>query len=409
MIRAMIELLTRRRVEGWAYVPDNPTTSVRIRVRDMETVLAQLELPAGPTDPPRGPSEKERARTFKIVFETPLDPARLNQVIVEAAPVGSDSWTVLSWQPYVPGPYQRPAPPVVIHWHGSESLSPVPEAAAEFWSDDPTAEPIDCLKSRPVFVLGAARSGTSALCLALEKATRYRGFPEGHVLDIGCRLVNAVNAHFEKKDSWIGGHTGAGYHLGRVTHAFFEAEAIALMRRLGSHYTTPFWFDKTPTYEMVASVPILAQAWPNARFVFMKRRGMENMCSRIRKFAKTNFRGNCNDWALIMAGWRQVKPTVADRFVEIDQHTLLREPESIATQVGRLLDFTAAEVKAFADILCTKRPEATDLSDGTPPDISELGWSDEKIETFREVCGGEMEAYGYTYDSQYCLPSSGQS
>jgi hypothetical protein len=271
-----------------------------------------------------------------------------------------------------------------------------------FWSDEAGRKPFESVESCPVFVLGAARSGTTALCVALEKSTRYRGFPEGHVLDVAVRLVNAVNAHFEKKDPWISPVEIAAYHLGQMGYARIQAETIELLKRLAAGYTTPFWFDKTPTYQMIASVPIIAQAWPNGRFIFMKRRGLENMRSRMRKFSRIDFPGSCRDWALIMSAWRTARESVPDRYLELDQRTMVDDVGSTAARVGRLLDLEPAEVEAFAAVLRRERPEATSPSANIITDLSELGWSAEQIEKFRGICGAEMDAYGYTYDAQYC-------
>jgi len=331
MITGIIELLTRRRVEGWVY-GDHHDEPLQIRVRDGQDVLLQENMPAEQSLRPSANSEKENARSFRIVFGTPLSPTKLAQITVEVARRDSSRWYILPRQMYMPGPEVRPEPPLLVDFgKRSRSLFTVPAPA--FWSDDIIPNPSNYLESHPVFVLGAARSGTTVLCLALKTATRYRGFPEGHVLDIACRLAGSVASHFEKKDGWIPLDISAGYHLGRVTHAFFENEALNLLRRLASQYTTPFWFDKTPTYQMVASVPVLAQAWPNARFVFMKRRGLENLCSRLRKFANCNFRLNCHDWSLIMAGWRAVRAAIPVLFIEFDQRMLLQEPYSVAANL----------------------------------------------------------------------------
>jgi hypothetical protein len=221
-------------------------------------------------------------------------------------------------------------------------------------------------------------------------------------LDVAIRLVHAVNAHFEKKDSWIPPAEHRAYHLGQRGHSDLRAEIVEMLRRLAGGYTTPFWFDKTPTYAMVASVPLIAQAWPNSRFIFLKRRGLENIRSRIRKFSGANFRGDCHDWALIMSGWRAMRAAVQDRFIEVEQRTMLNDAGSTAARVGRLINLEPAEVDAFGSLLSRERPEVTDPSANIVSDVSELGWSAEQIETFRSVCGAEMEAYGYTYDSQYC-------
>jgi hypothetical protein len=405
MILGMIELLTRLRAEGWAYVGDDPTTPLRIRARDHETILAQIELEGQRSLLPMPSHENNWAHAFRIEFPERLDHSKLKGLTIEAARRDSDRWRALPRHLKVWGSYGQIEPPLPQDSVGKsqsagEPLSPKTRQVP-FWSDAAESTPRVGAESRPVFVLGAPRSGTSAVCLALQKGTRYRGFSEGHVLDVACRLGNAVDTHFARKDASISLQTSAAYHLAYVTRARFRALIIEMLRRLAANYTTPFWFDKTPTYPMVASVPIIGQAWSQARFIFMKRRGLENICSRIRKFAG-DFPGDCRDWALIMSGWRAVRETVADRFIEIDQRSMLLDAGSTAARVGRLLDLNPAEIEAFADILRRERPEATGPSEGIVTDLSELGWSAEQIEIFQRVCGAEMEAYGYTYDAQYC-------
>lgn len=403
MILGMVELLTIRSVRGWARDGDHPTAPVRVRARDGENVLVEMDLDTHPSLLPK--PVHSRAHAFCIEFQTPLKYSQFTALSIEAAPRGSDNWSPLPPPLKTWGPFLKIDPPLLQDADRESQLAR--EAAAlepvkfSFWSDEPGA-PSQSGESQPVFVLGAARSGTTALGLALEKGTKYQGFPEGHVLDVAIRLMLAVNAHFEKKETWIAPREKCAYHLGHRDHAEVQGEIIAVLRRLAGGFTTPFWFDKTPTYAMIASVPIIAQAWPNSRFIFMKRRGLENIRSRIRKFSAANFRGDCTDWALIMSGWRTVRDMVPDRFIEIEQRTMLNDAAATAARVGRLLDLESAEVEAFGSSLGRERPEMTDPSANTVSDLKELGWSDEQIEIFRTVCGAEMDAYGYTYDAQYC-------
>jgi len=257
-------------------------------------------------------------------------------------------------------------------------------------------------ESYPLFVVGSARSGTTALCLGLKLATRYEGFPEGHVLDIAIRLATAVDEHLERKEAWIKPGAQAAFHLGRLDHGRFRTETIEFLKRLAGGFTTPYWFDKTPTYQMVASVPLLAQAWPNAQFIFMKRRGLENVRSRIRKFTRSDFSSACHDWALIMREWRIVRESIPGRFIEIDQHTMAVDPGAAAVNAGRFLNLNPEEVETLTNILRRNRPEASVGAECIVSDLSELDWSAEKVQKFREECDAEMTAYGYTYDAQYC-------
>jgi hypothetical protein len=281
----------------------------------------------------------------------------------------------------------------------SALLAAAPNA---FWSSDAASNPDKCAEAFPVFVLGAARSGTTVMAMALRKATRYRGFPEGHVLDVAARLIEAIDAQWDKKNSSIGPKAISVFQLGQLSRARYRMEMIEVLRRLASGYTTPYWYDKTPTHQMVASVPLLAEAWPNARFLFMKRRGLENLCSWQRKFRRDDFSIGCRNWALAMSIWRTVRDSVPNRFIELDQRTLQEDPEGSAACVGGLLSLSAHEIEVFTAVLRRERPQMTDPSATIFNDVSELGWAPERIEMFRDLCDGEMEAYGYTYDSRYC-------
>ena len=51
----------------------------------------------------------------------------------------------------------------------------------------------------PVFVLGAARSGTSAMAQGLLKLDRFRGHQEGHLLDLLAHLSVALSKFYAEK------------------------------------------------------------------------------------------------------------------------------------------------------------------------------------------------------------------
>ncbi len=398
MIVGMIDVLTVRRACGWVWVEDDPAMALAVRIRDHETIVAQVELHA---EPPAAPGGTAFKRPFSIDFPVKLDPLQLNGLTIESARSGSDRWCALSrpfkiWGTYLQG--EPPLPPDLPRTTHPSDDAIGHENGASFWTDHGG---IPAGESRPVFVLGSVRSGTTAICKALANGTRYQGFAEGHVLDVAIRLINAIAAHFEKKDPWIPPEVSAGYHLGQIGPDRLYAETILLIQRLTAGYTTPYFFDKTPTYQMIASVPILADAWPQARFIFMKRRGIENISSRIRKFGNTDFAASCRDWALIMSSWRAMREIVPGRFLEIDQQVMSTDPAGTAAQVGRLLGLEPPEVAAFATILGQVRPEVTDPAGQIAADLSDLGWSAEQIERFRGICGNEMDAYGYTYDARY--------
>jgi hypothetical protein len=404
MIVGMIELLTARRAEGWVYVRDDPTLPLSVRARYRETILARIELEQNRQHPPKPSYENSWPHAFHIKFPTRLDSGTLDELTIETARAGSDLWCALpkhsKWRFYSQGAPQGSQESDAKSQLGHDSVLPKCTDFA-FWSDAAENARVGSVESCPLFVIGSIRSGTTAITVALQEATPYRGFPEGHVLDVAVRLFNAVGEHFERKDAWIPTELTAIFHLGRMPHARFRAEIIELLRRLAAGYNTPFWFDKTPTLLMIAAVPIVAQAWPKSRFIFMKRRGLENMRSRLRKFPHALFLRHCQEWALMMSEWRSVRETVPDRFIEIDQRSLVLDTGATAARVGQFLALNATQIEAFRAVLGRVRPEATGAPEHIVSDPSELGWSGEQMETFQRVCGAEMDAYGYTYDSQY--------
>lgn len=48
---------------------------------------------------------------------------------------------------------------------------------------------------------------------------------------------------------------------------------------------------------MTLASPIVKELWPSSVFVFAKRRGIENVISRTRKFLGESLENHCADWA----------------------------------------------------------------------------------------------------------------
>jgi hypothetical protein len=340
-----------------------------------------------------------------------LTEPELAELAAEAALPGTDEWQQL--------PRYRPelapdAPSAEASGASVGETGPVApdyvgisldRAFGDFWTDAPDRPQIADDGAFPMFVVGAPRSGTSALFAALSRTTRYRGFGEGHLLDIAARLNSEITAHIAYKHRIQSVEAVAQCHLARHSDTRLRSGLHLLLRVAAGGYTTRYWIDKTPSREMVQSVPILAETWPNARFIYLKRRGIENLMSRLRKFPRISFEAQCLDWAAIMSDWRKSRLSIPGRFVEIEQRSLLCDPAGAAAMVGALIGLGPPEIAALAASLSGERAEMTDPTARIIAGIAETGWSEEMIETFRAICGPEMQAYGYTWDASYCKPA----
>jgi hypothetical protein len=165
----------------------------------------------------------------------------------------------------------------------------------------------------------------------------------------------------------------------------------------------PLWFDKSGHAEMINAIPILRRLWPQSVFIFCKRRGIENMISRMTKFPAFSFEYHCADWAKFMKAWRSVRAELpAEAYVEVDQQDLIRETESICTKIASLLQVGEEQRRGLTDTFKRQRPQET--AEGSAARLHSLessGWSESQLAIFQQYCVPEMEAYGYGSGFEY--------
>jgi hypothetical protein len=278
---------------------------------------------------------------------------------------------------------------------GHETVLPRrPHISATIFSG-PSVDPAQ----RPLFVLGAARSGTSAIVAALRSASRYEGYDEGHVFPLLDNLLQTVAAYYSEAAPAINYVAG----IATIPSEYFEQGISSLFVNLMKEkFKTDFWIDKTPSNEMILSAPYLKNIWPSARFIFMKRRGLENIVSRQHKFSD-DFATRCADWANAMSSWLQVRQELKRMAIEVDQLAMAREPARVATALGAFLHLEPEETERLITQLESTRIEQTSTDIAHTLDIADVGWSTDEIKTFYDICGTAMREYGYSEDKSYFL------
>ena len=250
----------------------------------------------------------------------------------------------------------------------------------------------------PLFIVGSPRSGTSVLVDAAFVAG-YRGFREGNLLSLLKPIRDQVVTHFQR----------FGTDNPRVLTAHLQPET--LFRAIGELFRQTVeslnperpWVDKTCNNPMILVLPDLVSLWPDCRIIFAKRRGIENVRSRLKKFPARDFTYHARDWALTMSTWRQVREQFEPwRYCEIDQRDLIARPQAAAAEFGALLSLDASAQGRMTHIFVTLRPQQT--APGTAEQVVSLenaGWTEDQTGEFLRTCGEEMEAYGYTLDDTY--------
>jgi hypothetical protein len=372
--KGYVEVVEPFQVRGWAYDPEKILSALTVEVligdRTVGSTCANL-FRADLEHAGIGSGE----HAFIYNFDEKLDPADLDKVSVRVETANGSFQTLERVSGN--GTLEIPVRPSV-HFDGLTIDS----------------------DQRPIFVLGGARSGTSAMIQALLKLEHLKGHEEGHLIDLLAHLSKALNRFYRIKA--IETTPGRSTMVSSVSQEYFEKSFNeTFIRVIRSLFPDGSWVEKTPNADLILLAPRLRSIWPNSRFIFMKRRFLENLASRTIKFPSLDFSGNCRDWNDAMTAWLSVRPALHGVALEIDQRFLLRSPEEVAEGIGSLLKLRDFETQRLGQALRFDYPERTSPNRSDPIDISELGWTDEQTLEFERVCAKTMIAYGYTTDSSY--------
>lgn len=243
----------------------------------------------------------------------------------------------------------------------------------------------------PIFIVGAARSGTTALATALQQGAGYSGFGEGHFLPLLGQLSGRVRGYYRNKSA------PARDSRCLLSHVPEEKVISALRERFREWCEAACgnqpWFDKTPDSAMIMTCPDIMAIWPMAFILHAKRRPIDNVLSRLQKFEGLSFENACQEWVRCTRGWESVRTLLGGRFLEIDQLDMIRKTDSVAAAVAAAIGLEPTMEARFAEVLRSFRPERTSSTDWTP--LSETAWTTAQIEVFRRLCGESMASTGY--------------
>jgi hypothetical protein len=250
----------------------------------------------------------------------------------------------------------------------------------------------------PVFIVGSPRSGTSALVKGL-KTVGYHGYNEGNFLPLLRIIERAVENHFATF-----GKPNPNQLTPQIDREELKGSIEATFKRATeAAHPYPLWFDKSGHAEMVPAIPILRRLWPDSVFIFCKRRAIENVASRLKKFPLQDFERHCAGWAKIMFAWRAIRPQIpSETYLEVDQQDLIRDTDAISAKIAALLQLEQEQLRTLIKTFKSRRPQETTKGSATHvQSLESVGWSEAQLATFRKHCGPEMEAYGYGSGAEY--------
>ncbi|RME48420.1 MAG: sulfotransferase [Caldilineae bacterium] len=258
----------------------------------------------------------------------------------------------------------------------------------------------------PIFILGRQRTGTSIMWRALRVAG-FLGFPEGHL------WYDLIKPFAWWRDPQYKAYLREEiFTLGSGRNLLLEKEMALLIDRFHRNLLPPEtvrWVSKSPGVEAVLVAPMLAEMFPRAQFLFMKRNAITTVHSTIKYVSRRRngkidaeavCRYTCENWVRVMERWRQVRPLLAGRSLEVSQEDIVSQPDEVA---HRVMTFLGAPqwTEAVAGVFKSTR-ENTAFPDKPVGDFFyAVDWTDEQKQMLADICGDEMAMWGYPLDFQY--------
>jgi hypothetical protein len=264
---------------------------------------------------------------------------------------------------------------------------------------------------RPIFVVGVARSGTTALMGGL--------YTHPHV--IGARREYPFSRHLS--------HIPLTFHLGKhlewhqgslaVSESYLDHQCrrMAFEVALGRHYGVKTllrraargdwrvlwkraWCAKT--YLDADEYRGVKQLYPNARLIYIIRNGCDVVRSRSKfaSFADDSFASHCQAWAESVVQYRFVRD--ADRAIQVRQEDLVSDPEALFDKVLDVAGLTRHPAPARSARGTLHHPlsepgalqvNVQEALASRPP--AHADWTAEQRSIFRDICGDAMGEAGY--------------
>jgi hypothetical protein len=144
---------------------------------------------------------------------------------------------------------------------------------------------------------------------------------------------------------------------------------------------------------------IVLQQRPGARAVVVWRHGVPFVNSRLRAFPHLTFAAHCLTWSAAMEEMTRLCQSFESRVTVIEHGELLGDPASVAAKLRGFLELTAAGQKSLARTLAASRPGRTAAYLDKPVlDPARTGWAMPEIEMFRALCGEASRQAGHPVD-----------
>lgn len=254
---------------------------------------------------------------------------------------------------------------------------------------------------RPIFIIGSVRSGTSIVKQALTQGAGIPGFLEGCFIDFLGTFLRIISFNYGRRQRHA---QNQNIMLGHVPQEALTNDLLAWFKQQ-YHTYSPYrgqWVDKTADREVLHAVPYIRRMWPRAVFIFMQRRSIENVMSRIRKFPHVSRTEHMRLWTELLTLQERARQQLpSDSYIVIDQYDVATKPREVAERLGVFLHLTHEQIASLEQVFTVERPEHTGGNERVVASLDTLPWTDAEKQYFTETCAPLTESMGWSLNHTY--------
>ncbi len=246
----------------------------------------------------------------------------------------------------------------------------------------------------PVIIVGAARSGTSMMMSMIKNFLGYSGHHEAHFFTLLDQLICTTEEHFQPlRNAFQNRSEVLVFEPGLEIKQDLKDLFKSYIREV---YGNNPWFLKTPNPSAIKALPLILELYPEAKVIYLKRRGVENVLSQSRKFGDGSFRpGFCTNWSESIISF--FEGNQFQNCLVVDQLAYLLTPEKV---ISKLLDHLEIEASTrltstLKNYLLTNPVEQTAQGTTNYIALEETPWSTQDREVFLHHCQEAMHIGRY--------------
>ncbi len=256
----------------------------------------------------------------------------------------------------------------------------------------------DDIDIEPVFVLGSPRTGTTVIGNAVRTALGGKNYGEHHTGYLCANLIAEIDQYYSTYHT----RNDRGTFIYDSSPALFKLKAGQSIKEIYAWYHRQrWWIDKTPGRNMIRSLPALLSIWPDLKLIYCKRRAIENVQSRLKKFPQLDLEQHSRQWVETARLWTEIKGQLTIPFIEVEHFDILHNRKGVGEQIAGLIP--AVDPAFIQRYLDGNHPQRTG---GAPTvrSLQSIPWSADEKALFTEITEDMMKAEGYDYSDAYFRP-----